>query len=136
MKTGLVKIKNNEFVVLLAESAEEQQRGLMEAKWPPPSMAFVYQYAKFSSFWMKNTPSPLDIVFCLDGKVTKICKGEPYSTELIHGGFSDLVVEFPYGTCKDYGLVEGSEINLIAPPKEHNNISDNLLSVFSKIIKL
>lgn len=134
MKKGLIKTKNSEFSVLLAITAEEQERGLMEQKWPHPSMAFVYQQPRYSSFWMKNTPSPLDIVFCLDGKITKICKGEPYSTDLIHGGLSDLVVEFPYGTCKDYGLTEGSEINLSNFPREDSEISGNLLSVFSRLL--
>jgi hypothetical protein len=134
MNRAVLKTKNNEFTVLLAISAEEQERGLMGAKWPPPAMAFVYQNPQFNSFWMKNTPSPLDIVFCLDGRITKICKGEPYSTSLIAGGLSDLVIEFPYGTCKDYGLVEGSEFNLSYSPKEENKISDNLLSVFSELL--
>lgn len=134
MKKATLKTKNNEFTVLLAISAEEQEHGLMGAKWPPPNMAFVYQRPKFNSFWMKNTPSPLDIVFCLDGRVTKICKGEPFSTSLIDGGLSDLVVEFPYGTCQNYGLVEGAEINLSSSPREENEISDNLLSVFSELL--
>jgi len=131
MKNGIIKTRNNEFSVLLAISAEEQEKGLMGAKWPPPSMAFVYPEAKFNSFWMKNTPSPLDIVFCLNGKITKICKGEPFSTQVINGGFSDLVVEFPYGTCKDYGLTEGSDINLMSPPEE---FSQNLRAVFAELL--
>lgn len=134
MKKAVLKTKNKEFSVLLAISSEEQERGLMGVKWPPPSMAFVYQQAKYSSFWMKNTPSPLDIVFCLDGKIKKICKGEPYSTEIINGGWSDLVVEFPYGTCQNYGLTEGCEIKIISSPKEENIISDNLLSVFGDLL--
>jgi len=134
MKKGLIKTKNSEFSVLLAITAEEQERGLMEQKWPPPCMAFVYQNPRFSSFWMKNTPSPLDIVFCLDGKITKICKGEPYSTALIDGGLSDLVVEFPYGTCQEHGIVEGSEINLHNFSHDEREISNNLLSVFSGLL--
>lgn len=133
MKNGLVKTKNKEFSVLLAITAEEQERGLMHQKWPPPSMAFIYAKPKFSAFWMKNTPSPLDIVFCLNGKITKICKGEPYSTSLIDGGLSDLVIEFPYGTCQDHGIVVGSEINLQNSPSEKSEISNNLLSVFSSL---
>ena len=133
MKKGLIKTKEKEFSVLLAITAEEQERGLMHQKWPPPAMAFVYTKPKFSSFWMKNTPSPLDIVFCLDGKITKICKGEPYSTALIDGGLSDLVVEFPCGTCNNCGIVVGSEINLHNIPNENAEISTNLLSVFGSL---
>lgn len=133
MKNGLIKTKNKEFEVLLAVTAEEQERGLMYQKYPHPSMAFVYSKPKFSAFWMKNTPSPLDIVFCLNGKITKICKGEPFSTSLIDGGLSDLVVEFPYGTCQDHGIIVGSEINLHNFPRENGEISDNLLSVFGSL---
>lgn len=99
---------------LLAISAEEQERGLMNREWPPPVMSFIYSSPRVNRFWMKNTPSPLDIVFALNGKIMSICKGEPNSTALIGGyNFSDLVVEFPYGTCTKLGIKIGDEIKLI-----------------------
>jgi uncharacterized membrane protein (UPF0127 family) len=137
MRKGFVLLNNKyKLEVLLALSEEEQIQGLMKINPPLPNMAFIYKNPKYSSFWMKDTKAPLDIVFCLDGKISKICKGEPFSTTLIDGGLSDLVVEFPYGTCKDYGLIEGSEINLHKFPSETAEISNNLLSTFSSLFNL
>lgn len=117
MKKGLIIIKNQELPALLAITSDEQSQGLMGVDFPPPNMAFIYNYAQYNTFWMKNTKCPLDIVFCLNGKVSKICKGEPYSTEIIDGGFSDLVLEFPYGTCDYLKIKEKDEVFLKTNPE-------------------
>lgn len=99
---------------LIAVTAEEQAQGLMNKDWPPPVMSFVYKTPCVNRFWMKNTPSPLDIIFSLGGKITAIHKGEPFSTSLI-GDYteSDLVVEMPYGTCAKMGIQIGDDILII-----------------------
>lgn len=116
MEEGYIHIANNIFPTLLAISEDEQTKGLMFEAWPPPIMSFVYAMPKVNVFWMKNTPSPLDIVFCCNGKVSQICKGEPHSTSLI-GDYthSDLVVEFPYGTIACSGIKLGHSVGLIKP---------------------
>lgn len=108
-----IKLGNNSFDTLLAITSEEQEKGLMYVEYPPPVMTFVYSSPRINRFWMKNTPSPLDVVFCLDGKISQICYGEPYSTEVI-GKFeySDLVVELPFGTCKKLGISVGDQVEL------------------------
>jgi hypothetical protein len=119
MKNGYLYINDNIFQTLIALSEEEQTKGLMHQPWPPPVMSFIYKYPKPVQFWMKNTPSPLDIVFSYNGKITEICKGEPYSTNLIGRGIdTDLVVEFPYGTMNDLNIKVGSNIELFNPTKE------------------
>lgn len=116
MKSGFIQIDNNIFSTLLAISEEEQSKGLMFQPWPPPIMSFVYAHPKPVSFWMKNTPSPLDIVFCREGIIQKISKGEPFSTASISGGYaSDLVIEFPYGTIEDLKIKTGSKVELFNP---------------------
>jgi uncharacterized protein len=98
---------------LLAMTADEQERGLMYQKWPPPIMSFVYASPRINKFWMHKTPSPLDIVFCLNNKIISICSGEPYSTKIIGDDrLSDLVVEFPAGTCNAYNIKIGDPIEL------------------------
>lgn len=114
MRNGRVYVNNKEFKTLLAIHDNEQAEGLMYREWPPPVMSFVYKSAKYNKFWMKNTPSPLDIVFCKNGKVHSIFYGEPYSTKAIGPDeFTDLVVEFPKGTCQKYGISAGDDIILI-----------------------
>ena len=116
MENGYVFIGESIFPTLLAISEMEQSRGLMWQEWPPPVMSFIYGAPRQNTFWMKNTPSPLDIVFTCKGKVTQICKGEPYSTNAI-GGWeaSDLIVELPYGTAKSSGIKVGQSVGLVAP---------------------
>lgn len=116
MKEGYIYIESSIFPTLLAISDVEQERGLMHVSWPPPVMTFVYESPKINKFWMHNTPSPLDIVFCLDGKITQICKGEPFSTEIIGGNkYSDLVIEFPIGTMSALNIKLGHSVGLIKP---------------------
>lgn len=113
MDNGFVKLKDKKFSVLLALSNEEQERGLMYVEPPVPNMAFIYGQPRINKFWMKNTKAPLDIIFAFNGKIVSICSGEPYSTRVIGDDkFSDLVVEFPAGTCNSYGIAPGDEIEL------------------------
>jgi len=116
MEEGIIYIHDNVFNTLLAISDDEQARGLMDQAWPPPVMSFVYAEPRITRFWMKNTPSPLDIVFCHQGKITQICKGEPYSTAMIGDNkFSDLVIELPYGTAVTSGIKLGHSVGLVRP---------------------
>ncbi len=114
MKQGYVCIYNNIFPTLLAVSADEQTQGLMFKPWPPPVMAFIYDRPQINKFWMKNTVSPLDIVFCYKNKISQICYGEPYSTSIIGADIlSDLVIEFPYGTVEKCGIKLGQVVGLV-----------------------
>jgi uncharacterized membrane protein (UPF0127 family) len=119
MESGFIFIHNEVFPTLLAISEDEQAKGLMFESWPPPVMSFIYESPKVNKFWMKNTPSPLDIVFCCDGKVQQIYKGEPYSTSIIGDNKeSDLVIEFPYGTVRNTGIKIGYDVGLVSPTKD------------------
>lgn len=112
MKTISLTINNNKFSCLVAETNKEKEIGLMYVQPPPPIMIFPYKYAQENNFWMKNTPSPLDIIFCLNNKITKIKNGEPYSLELIKGGISDLIIEMPSGFVSKYNIKIGDSITL------------------------
>lgn len=115
MEHGYIYIYENIIPTLIAISAEEQSHGLMHQEWPPPVMAFVYTTPGVNRFWMKNTPSPLDIVFCHNGKVSEICYGEPNSTKVVGTQLSDLVIELPHGTVDSIGVKVGHEVGLVKP---------------------
>lgn len=109
--TDIVFVKDKAIPVKVAITEAEQSRGLMGQKWPPPAMVFPYAAAGTHKFWMKNTPSPLDIVFCRAGKILEIVKGEPMSTRLVGPDVPcDMVVEFPFGTMGALGVKVGDEI--------------------------
>lgn len=71
----------------VVESEEAQARGLMGRRSMPPGtgMLFIYDAPKDQSFWMKNTPLPLDIIFIgADSSVVNIVKRtKPLSTATI-----------------------------------------------------
>lgn len=111
MQNKTISIKGRVFSALVAESEAEQQQGLMGIPWPPPVMIFPYSTASVHKFWMNKTISPLDIIFCKEGKVIDLCSGEPLSTALIGPNTaSDLVVELPAGTAQSIGLKVGDYI--------------------------
>jgi uncharacterized membrane protein (UPF0127 family) len=133
MELGYIYINNNIFSTLLAISAEEQEKGLMYQEWPPPVMSFIYASPSVNRFWMANTQSPLDIIFCHKGKVAEICYGEPYSTKVIGSQMSDLVIEFPYGTADSMKLKIGQSVGIVKPTvKELNKIIVEKTGLFIK----
>lgn len=116
MKKGYIYMGSSVFPTYFAISNQEQQQGLMNVEWPPPVMSFVYDTAQPNKFWMKNTPSPLDIVFCRKGEIISIYKGEPFSTSAIGPEeFSDLVIELPHGTIASEGIKIRNKVGIISP---------------------
>ena len=118
-------VKFNDFKIptILAITPAEQEKGLMYETNLPSSMAFIYSEPKRNTFWMSNTPKPLDIIFCLNNKVISIYKGEPFSLKLIGGDVSDLVIEMPEGQSKKIGIDVGSGIEMEYSPKSLARIS-------------
>jgi uncharacterized membrane protein (UPF0127 family) len=134
MENGYIYISNNIFPTLLAISETEQQHGLMGQQWPPPVMSFIYTEPRINKFWMHQTPSPLDIVFCHQGKVSQLHVGEPFSTDMIGDNkFSDLIIEFPYGTVDKNNIKIGHSVGLVKPtPEELHKIIAEKYHLFVK----
>jgi uncharacterized membrane protein (UPF0127 family) len=134
MERGYVFIHNNVFPTLLAISEVEQSHGLMGQQWPPPVMSFIYTEPRINKFWMHNTPSPLDILFCHQGKVSQIHAGQPLSTEMIGDNkFSDLIIELPYGTVDTIGIKVGHMVGIVKPtPEELRKIIAEKYHLFVK----
>jgi uncharacterized membrane protein (UPF0127 family) len=135
MESGYIHIANNIFPTLLAISWEEQAQGLMGQAWPPPVMSFIYINAQVNRFWMKNTPSPLDLIFCHQGEVKQICFGEPNSTTMLGDNqLSDLVVELPFGTSYSSGIKLGHQVGLVKPT--HDELKKIIAEKYLGIIKI
>ena len=101
------------FDTLVAVTADEHITGLMYQSWPPPVMVFPYKNAEQRRFWMKNTPSPLDIIFANAGKIVGIFKGEPLTTTCVGPDSStDLVIELPYGTVAELNILVGDDVKV------------------------
>lgn len=83
-----VKIGNQIFNLLVAETEEEKERGLQDVESMEPNEGMLFDYSDDPqasiSFWMKDTTIPLDIIFVnQDGVVISVKQGEPLSEELI-----------------------------------------------------
>ena len=73
----------HEFDVYLANSPEQQRRGLMFVRkmQETTGMLFTYEDTEYHSMWMKNTYISLDLIFArFDGSISSVIHGaEPLS---------------------------------------------------------
>jgi uncharacterized membrane protein (UPF0127 family) len=112
-RNDVVIIGENKFSTIIALTQDEHERGLMFKPWPPPVMSFPYNTAAVRKFWMKNTPSALDIIFCRGGFVIDIKHGKPYDCTLIcPNSETDLVVELPHGTVEAHNISVGDPVRV------------------------
>ena len=119
MRQGYIYISNNILPSLFAISMEEQAKGLMFREPPVPTMSFLYSSPRINKFWMQNTPAPLDIIFCCNGKINQICHGEPFSTKIIGSDdLSDLIIELPYGTTSSLELKINDCAGIVEPTQQ------------------
>ena len=76
-------------------------------------MLFELGTSRQTSFWMENTPMPLDLVFIgEDGKVVATLPGEPFSRRGISPGVPvRFVLELKRGVASANGIAEGDRVN-------------------------
>ena len=103
------------FKVELAASPEAQARGLMfrTELGDFEGMIFPSDTPQPRSFWMKNTPLSLDIIFIgPDGRIINIAADTvPYSLESVRSiGPASGVLELRAGRAKALGIVPGDRV--------------------------
>ncbi len=103
------------FKVELAASPEAQSRGLMfrTALGDNEGMIFPSAVPEPRSFWMKNTPLSLDIIFIgPDGRIINIAADTvPYSLDSVRSvGPASAVLELRAGRSKELGIVPGDRV--------------------------
>jgi uncharacterized membrane protein (UPF0127 family) len=99
------------FTIEVADEPTERAAGLMFRKTMDDDrgMLFVFPQTQPVSFWMKNTPMPLDLVFVgQDGRVVDILPGEPFSEAPIGPAApARFVLELKRGTAESVGIADG-----------------------------
>jgi uncharacterized membrane protein (UPF0127 family) len=100
------------FRVEVADTIESQARGLMfrTKMGGNEGMIFPYDTAEPRSFWMKNTPLPLDIIFIgADNRIANIhAMTTPYSLDSVASdGPSQTVLELNGGRAAELGIGPG-----------------------------
>ena len=108
---GLIK----KFNVEIADNNETRSKGFMWRENIPDGtgMLFVWKKEAYRNFWMKNTPTSLDILFFDgDGKFLNVVeKTKPFSLDNIQSSEpSQYVLELIAGSTKVYNLYSGSKI--------------------------
>jgi uncharacterized protein len=108
------------FKVELAASAEAQARGLMfrTELGDNEGMLFPSAVPEMRSFWMKNTPLSLDIIFVgADGRVLNIAANTvPYSLDSVTSkGPASAVLELRAGRSAELGIVPGDRVTYVLP---------------------
>lgn len=104
--------KRHAFKVEVADTPQAQARGLMFRTELGPNEGMVFPYAapQMLSFWMKNTPLPLDIIFVgADGRIVNIAAmTTPYSLDSVAStGPATAVLEIPGGRAAQLGIAPG-----------------------------
>lgn len=103
------------FTVEIAETPEEQERGLMFRRELAENagMLFYWPGARDAAMWMKDTPLPLDMLFLDSGGVIVYIAADttPYSTGIISAGRAvSAVLELPGGTARKLGIGKGDRV--------------------------
>ncbi|MFL0586466.1 DUF192 domain-containing protein [Sphingomonas sp. ABOLG] len=109
------------FRVEVADTPEKQQRGLMYRTDIPKDGGMLFAPyppdgggPREASFWMKNTPSPLDIIFIRpDGTIARIAENTvPFSEAQVPSGEPvSAVLELNGGRSAELGIAEGDKVS-------------------------
>lgn len=103
------------FRVEVARTPQEQARGLMfrTELGPDEGMIFPRNPPDYASFWMKNTPLPLDIIFIgTDRRINNIAAmTTPYSLNSVASeGLASGVLEIRGGRAAELGIAPGDKV--------------------------
>lgn len=108
------------FKVELADTSAAQAKGLMfrTELGDNEGMIFPSETPEKRSFWMKNTPLSLDIIFIgVDGRILNIAANTtPYSLDSVKSdGIASGVLELRAGRAKALGIVPGDLVTYTLP---------------------
>ncbi|MEO6005983.1 MAG: DUF192 domain-containing protein [Opitutus sp.] len=114
-----IRVGNKPVRMQLAVRQEEMERGLMERRdlGENDGMLFVYDRPQQMSFWMRNTPTPLDIgFFNASGVLEEIYPLHPYDETSVKSRGDQLMfaLETNQGWYHRTGTKPGSKLDLTA----------------------
>lgn len=116
--TATAEIKGLMFELEVARTPQEQALGLMFRSDLPDNrgMLFPFETARRTSFWMKDVPVALDMVFIRDGEVIAIAPSVPPCPDLPCPSYGpgneivDSVLELRSGRAAEIGLQAGDSV--------------------------
>lgn len=114
-----IKVGDKTVRMQLAVRDHEMQRGLMERRdlGRDDGMLFVYERPQQMGFWMRNTPTPLDIgFFSPDGVLREIYALHPFDEKTVTSTGSNLqfALEMNQGWFRQNRVAPGAQLDLEA----------------------
>lgn len=99
----------------IAQTDSARERGLMQRKSLPEAsgMLFIFDRLEVQTFWMANTPLPLDMFFVnTDSVIVNVARyTRPYSADEVSSiDPARYVVEVPAGFADNYGITESDRV--------------------------
>ncbi|MGB3291430.1 MAG: DUF192 domain-containing protein [Phormidesmis sp.] len=118
--TATAEMKGETFELEVTETPQERSLGLMFRSALPDhrGMLFSFDPPRPTSFWMKDVPVPLDMVFLRSGVVIAIAPSAPPCADLpcptygSSGELIDQVIELRGGRAAEIGLQPGDTVNI------------------------
>lgn len=103
--------------VALADDNNERNQGLMDVNDLPKDkgMLFIFEDNQPRSFWMANTPLPLDIIFVNENfEIVRIHHStQPFSEDNFKSGEpAKYVIETNAGYCISHDIQEGMNVSI------------------------
>ncbi len=116
--TAVVELGGQRIALEVAQTPEQQALGLMyrPALAPDRGMLFPISPPRPVSFWMRNVPVPLDMVFIYQGRIQALasqvppCITDPCPTYGPQGQLVDQVIELAAGRAAELGLQMGDGV--------------------------
>lgn len=114
-----IRVADTPVRMQIAVRHEEMERGLMERRdlGRNDGMLFVYARPQQMSFWMRNTPTPLDIgFFDPSGKLMEIYPLHPFDETGVRSRSTELLfaLEMNQGWFRENGIKPGALLELKA----------------------
>lgn len=119
MRTETLEVRSangtHEFRVEVAETAAERAQGLMGRTdlTPDDGMLFIFPQSGLQYFWMRNTPTSLDIIFIGSDYIVRSIAANtvPYSEEVISSEVpAKYVLEVLAGRAAELGIKPGDRV--------------------------
>ena len=105
-----IVLHNKEVPLELMTTPNQQITGMMGREYLAGGMLFLFSEVSERSFWMKDCIIPLDIVFIVKNKVTKVSPNCPPCNSnncKSYFGIADKVLELSSG---EYSIQEGDRL--------------------------
>lgn len=119
--TAKTVLGGEEIFLEVAATPSQQALGLMYRDALPDDRGMVFPMTRPRpvSFWMKNVPVPLDMVFIYQGEIVAIaaevppCTAEPCPTYGPANQLVDHVIELRAGRAAELGLAAGDSVAVV-----------------------